>query len=175
MCSAQACPRSPLRLSRHGTWCIQYRWRHADWPSTGHKSPCGRWHRCPRPESADASHAWLVPAEHWQGGWQSPKREKQQGETEQARTETIHGNISRLVPKYRTGNGRRSVIHITSHRNAICPLAAGPIQPLPMRSRTVQLEWNQKNPSSAPPPIVLPCRIINREGVEPDTQQPRVT
>ena len=94
MCSTPACPRSPSRLSRHGTRYIRYRWRHADWPSIGRISPYGRWHRYPRLESADGRCAWLDPAEHGQVGRQQPKRKRGTGPS---RAYT-RGNDSRKNP-----------------------------------------------------------------------------
>ena len=94
MCLTPACLRSPLMLSRHGTWCIPHRWRHADWPSIGHTPPYGSWHRYPRPESADGKYAWLDPAEQVQVGRQQPKR-KERARRSRAYT---RGNYSQKNP-----------------------------------------------------------------------------
>ncbi|MGP8185338.1 MAG: sulfate/molybdate ABC transporter ATP-binding protein, partial [Terracidiphilus sp.] len=57
---------------------------------------------------------------------QSSQNEKnEQGETEHAGAEMIHGKILLCATsQYQNCNARRSVIPITSHRNAICALAA---------------------------------------------------
>jgi hypothetical protein len=79
---------------------------------------------------------WNQPMEHMFGlillshgrlDGNSQNEKNEQGETEHARTETIHGQTSSsTVFKYRTGDWLQSVIHITSDRNAIWALAARP-------------------------------------------------
>ena len=128
MCLTPACPRSPLLLSRHGTRCIPHRWRHAGWLSIGHKSPCGRWHRYPRLESADASHAWLDPAEQWQVGRQSAKTRKTNRVRPNMRAQKrFTGRLLSTVTKYADPQWLQSVIHITSHRTMTCGCFSRPL------------------------------------------------
>jgi hypothetical protein len=50
----------------------------------------------------------------------SRKEKNQQGETEHARTETIHGQTPEYGLQVSNRRWLQSVIHITFHRNAIC-------------------------------------------------------
>jgi hypothetical protein len=55
----------------------------------------------------------------------SQKEKKEQGGAEHTLAEAIHGKILlSTMSQYGTGDGRRSVMPITSHRNTICALAA---------------------------------------------------
>jgi hypothetical protein len=56
------------------------------------------------------------------GNSQNEKSEK--GETEHARTDTIHGQTPEYSFQVSNRRWLQSVIHITFHRNAICALAA---------------------------------------------------
>jgi len=119
-----ACPRSPLMLARHGTRCIRYRWRHAGWLSTGHTPPYDSWHRYPRMEFPDGTHAGLDPAEQWQVGRQQPKREKRAGWN---RTYTRRTDSRKDPPAYYVPVSKRRCLPIsdTYHVSPECDLRAG--------------------------------------------------
>ena len=145
-----AWPRSPVLLSRHGKRCIRHCWRHGGWLSTGHTPPCGRWHRYPRLESADGIYVLPDPAEPWQVGWQSLKRENRTG---RERT-CAHRNDSRAVSWYGLQVSNRAMAAISDLHHVSpawdCALAARPFAWGTMRL-TRGLKWAELRKKSECP------------------------
>ena len=156
MCLTPACPRSPVLLSRHGTRCIRHRWRHAGWLSIGHKSPCGRWHRYPRLESADGTYAWLDPAEPWQVGRQYAKTRKTNRVRPNMRAQK---RFTDRPPEYglQVSNRRWLPISDTYHVSPECDLRTGRV-PLDMEEGMVktQLCCPMRQPSGEKPVLTRP-------------------